>query len=89
MNKQDLIEDVSKKIDCSKLFSEKCIGAVLNAIKKGIKKDGAVRLAGFGSFVLKNRKAHNGFNPHTRRPMKINARNTVSFRAGKAFREFL
>ena len=89
MNKQDLIEEVSRHLQCSKVFSDKCISVVIDGIKKGVKEDGAVHLLGFGSFGLKNRKSRNGYNPQTGRPMKIKAAKTVSFKAGKAFKESL
>lgn len=89
MNKQILAEYVSKHLRCSKSFSEKCVTAVCNGIKEGVRKQKAVHLTGFGSFVYKNRKARNGFNPQTRRPMKIGAARTVVFKPGKEFRESL
>ena len=89
MNKQGLTEYVSKHLQCSKSFSEKCITAVCNGIRQGVKKDKAVHLIDFGSFTYKNRKARDGYNPQTRRPMKIGASKTVAFRPGKAFRESL
>jgi len=89
MNKQDLIEDVSRHLQCSKVFANKCISAVMEGIKKGVKRDGVVHLLGFGTFGLKNRKSRNGYNPQTGRPMKIKAAKTVSFKAGKAFKESL
>jgi DNA-binding protein HU-beta len=89
MNKHDLIEEVSKKLQCSKVFSGRCICAVLEGIRKGVKKDGGVHLLGFGSFQLKNRKERSGYNPQTGRRMTIKAAKTVSFRPGKDFKESL
>jgi DNA-binding protein HU-beta len=42
---------------------------------------------GFGTFSIAGRPARNGFNPHTRLPMKIPAMKTVRFRAGADLRE--
>jgi len=71
----------------SKAAAERAIDAVLAAVKRGLRSDKEVQLVGFGTFVLAGRSARRGFNPHTRKPMKIPAMKTVRFRAGAALRE--
>jgi len=41
-----------------------------------------VQLVGFGTFDVATRAARRGYNPYTRRPMKIRAMKTVRFKAG-------
>ena len=88
MNKQQLIDQMIKDggFD-SKAAAERALTAVLDAVKKGLKKDKSVQLIGFGTFAVKNRKARNGRNPHTGQPMKIKASKTVGFRCGKALKD--
>ena len=87
MNKGELIEAVAKSEDCSKSVAESMVNAVLNTIKKGVKKDKKVQLAGFGTFSVRKRKARTGRNPRTGETIKIKASKSVGFKAGKAFRE--
>ena len=41
----------------SKAEGERAVNAVLGNISKGVKKDKGVQLLGFGSFLIKKRKA--------------------------------
>jgi DNA-binding protein HU-beta len=89
MNKAKLVEAVQKNLggDASKAAAERAVDAVLAAIKRGLARDQEVQLVGFGSFSLATRPARRGFNPHTRKPMKIAAMKTIRFRAGSDLKE--
>ncbi len=89
MNKGELIEAVAKREKCSKAEAERSVNAVLDAIKRGVKKDKRVQLAGFGTFSVRTRKARTGRNPRTGAQIKIKASKTVGFKAGKALRDSL
>ncbi|MFQ5962711.1 MAG: HU family DNA-binding protein [Candidatus Scalinduaceae bacterium] len=87
MNKQSLIEAVAKDLGTSKAQGERTVNAVLNGISMGLKKDKNVQLIGFGTFLVKKRKARKGRNPQTGETIKIKASKTVGFKAGKRFKE--
>lgn len=89
MNKADLIETVSADLDISKAAAERSVNAVLENIKKGVRKDKFVQLIGFGTFTFKHRKARTGRNPQTGETIKIKASKSVSFRPGKQFKDTL
>lgn len=84
MNKAALVEEVQKLLNngTSKAAAERATDAVLQAVKRGLRRDKEVSLVGFGTFVFAVRPARNGFNPHTKQPMKIRALKTIRFRAG-------
>lgn len=84
MNKAELVEEVQKQLaeGTSKAAAERATDAVLDAIRRGLKKDREVALVGFGTFAIATRPARNGYNPHTKQPMKIRAMKTVRFKAG-------
>lgn len=88
MNKAALIDEVHKLMadGTSKAAAERATDAVLAAVKRGLKRDREVSLVGFGSFALTVRPARNGFNPHTKKPMKIRALKTVRFKPGAELR---
>ncbi|MCA8974632.1 MAG: HU family DNA-binding protein [Planctomycetes bacterium] len=89
MNKSELIEEVQRHLgtDCSKAHAERAGNALLAAIQRGLKKDKAVQIVGFGTFAVKDRKARIGRNPQTNEPMQIAASRTVGFRAGATLKD--
>jgi len=88
MNKADLVTEVHKLLGdgSSRAAAERAADSVLRAIKRGLKKDGEVHLVGFGTFSVSQRSARNGYNPHTRQPMKIPAIKLVRFKASSRLR---
>ncbi len=88
MNKAELVSEVHKVLgnDTSLAAAERAADSVLQAIKRGLKRDGEVHLVGFGTFSVAHRSARKGFNPHTRQPMKIAAMKLVRFKAGSSLR---
>lgn len=90
MNKAALVDEVQKLMEggTSKAAAERATEAVLLAVKRGLRRDKEVSLVGFGTFALAVRPARNGFNPHTKQPMKIRAVKTVRFKPGADLRSF-
>jgi DNA-binding protein HU-beta len=88
MNKAALILEVQRilKNGTTKAAAERATEAVLAALKRGLRRDKEVSLVGFGTFALAVRPARNGFNPHTKRPMKIRAIKTIRFKPGAELR---
>ena len=82
MNKGELIEAVQGELgdDATKRAAEDAVAAVLDAIAKGVKKDGKVQIIGFGTFEVKERAARMGRNPKTGEQMKIKASKSVGFK---------
>lgn len=88
MNKAELTEAVRRHLgaNASRAAAERALEAVLAAVRHGLKHDKEVQIVGFGSFQVASRPARRGFNPHTRRPMKIPAGKTVRFRPGESLK---
>ena len=88
MNKAELVNEVHKLLGdgTSRAAAERASDFVLQAIRKGLKRDAEVHLVGFGTFSVAQRTARKGFNPHTRQPMKIPAMKLVRFKAGSSLR---
>lgn len=91
MNRAQLVEKIQKELgkDTSKAAAERALAAVLNSIKAGVKKEKAVQLIGFGTFIVKSRKARKGINPKTGESIKIKASKTVGFKPGADFKNSL
>jgi len=88
MNKAALIVEVQKNLKrgTSKAAAERATEAVLAAIKRGLRRDKEVTLVGFGTFAMAVRPARNGYNPHTKQPMKIRAIKTIRFKPAAELR---
>ena len=87
MSKTELVEFVAAKAGLTKADAGRALDAVLEGVTKGLKKEGKVALVGFGTFTAKKRAAREGINPLTKEPMKIPAKNVVSFKAGAKLKD--
>ncbi len=87
MTKAELITGMAKSTGLTKADSERALNSFLDIVKSTIKKEGKLPLAGFGTFVVVNRKARTGRNPQTGKPIQIKASKVVRFRPGKEFKE--
>jgi len=82
-DKAELVAGIAQETRLTKADSERALNAFLGIAKATIKKDGRFPLAGFGTFVVVNRRARTGRNPQTGQPIQIKASKAVRFRPGK------
>lgn len=83
MNRAQLAEAVTRTMgNCSKAAADRAVAAVLAGIQRGLKRDGRVRLEGFGTFLVKKRRAREGRHPRNGQPIRIAACRTVGFKPG-------
>ncbi len=87
MNKADLTGAVADAAELSKADAGRAIDAVIEVIKKALKKGDSVSLVGFGTFEVRKRAARTGRNPRTGDTIKIKASKNPSFKAGKALKD--
>jgi DNA-binding protein HU-beta len=88
MKKAELIEKMAKDSGISKVAASAALESFMTNVTKELKKKGGkITLVGFGTFAKVRRKARKGRNPQTGKPIKIKARNVVTFKAGKKLKE--
>ena len=88
MTKAELIEVMAADAKISKAAAGVALESFMANVTKALKKkDGKVTLVGFGTFAKVRRKARKGRNPQTGEPLKIKARNAVTFKAGKKLKD--
>lgn len=87
MNRRDLTLAVARNLDCHRDDATKAIDAVVAAIKQGVREDGKVSLARFGTFTRKTCNPRRLTNPATGQPMTIPAFTTIKFKASEGVRE--
>lgn len=88
MTKAELVDQMAKDSGITKAAAGAALDSFITNVTKALKKkDGKVTLVGFGTFAKVRRKARKGRNPQTGEPLKIKARNAVTFKAGKKLKD--
>ena len=89
MNKNELIGAVAALSGLTKTDATKAVDGVFQAITQAMKQKEEVRLIGFGTFCVTERKETQGRNPRTGAPIKIPAARLPRFKAGKGLKDAL
>ncbi len=87
MSKRDLAAAIRKATDCSSGQANDAVDAVLDTIRKKLKKEGRFSLVGFGGFHVGKQKRRKGRNPQTGESIWISARKTVRFKASSILKK--
>ena len=87
MNKNDLVSSVADGAGMSKADAAKAVEGVFGAITNELQSGGEVRVVGFGTFSVANRKATTGRNPRTGESIQIPASKQPKFKAGKSLKD--
>tara|TARA_B100000214_G_scaffold297648_1_gene227603 strand:+ start:392 stop:715 length:324 start_codon:yes stop_codon:yes gene_type:complete len=87
VNKNDLVSTVADNANLSKADAAKAVDGVFDAISGALSGGGEVRIVGFGTFSVANRKATTGRNPRTGETIQIAASKQPKFKAGKGLKE--
>lgn len=83
MNKAELVAAMAEKAGLTKVDAAKALNAYVDVVKDQLKKGEKVTLIGFGTFDVVSRPARTGRNPRTGAKIKIAAKKSAKFRAGK------
>ncbi|MFQ5780270.1 MAG: integration host factor subunit alpha [Nitrospiria bacterium] len=89
MRKADIANEVFEKVGISKKESAEMLEVILNAIKGVLREGETVKIAGFGNFVVRQKKARKGRNPKTGEEIGISPRRVVTFRPSQVFKMYI
>ena len=89
MNKEELVQEISKKTKVTQKEAAEVLSAIMSTIEKTVAKGKKVTLVGFGTFESRKRAARLGRNPQTGAKIKIAAKTAPVFTAGKKFKEIV
>jgi DNA-binding protein HU-beta len=89
MIKADIINQVSKAADITRVKAVIAVEAVLDAMKESMRQGKRIELRGFGVFQVKPRKKGIGRNPRTGREVRIPPGRTIRFKPGKNFKDLI
>ncbi|HWK00371.1 MAG TPA: HU family DNA-binding protein [Xanthobacteraceae bacterium] len=87
MTKNELIAQVSERTQLNRNDATKAVEATFDVITGALKHGDEVKLIGFGSFTVAQRKAREGRNPRTGEPVQIAASKAPKFTAGKGLKD--
>jgi DNA-binding protein HU-beta len=89
MSNQDLIDAVAEATELSKDKAGVAVDAVIKHIENSMKGGSEVRIPGFGTFKVTNRKARKARNPQTGADMMLKAARVPKFQASKNLKDML
>lgn len=87
MNKAELVNAIAKTTRQTKAETERTLDAFISVVTEKIQSKEDVKLVGFGTFGVSERKARLGRNPQTGEEIQIPARTVPVFRPGKELKE--
>ncbi|MCD6463423.1 MAG: HU family DNA-binding protein [Thermotogae bacterium] len=87
MNKKELIAAVAQRAGVTKKEAANVVGALVDVVMDTLSKGESVKIVGFGTFEVVQRKARKGVNPRTKAPIKIPATKVPKFRPGKELKD--
>lgn len=89
MNKSDLINELSVKMNVTQKLSRQFLTAFEEVLTESLKEDSSVTLQGFGSFSPWQQSGRPARNPQNGTPCLIPPRTSVKFKPGKFLLEAL
>jgi len=87
MLKADIIEKVAKEARLTKKAAKDAVDSAFDNIISSLKKGDKVVISGFGTFIIRGRKARKGRNPKTGQSIQLPTMNTVGFIASKGIKK--
>ena len=89
MTKADLVDLIYERIGFSKKEAGVVVEEVFAIIRDGLCAGGKVKISGFGSFVVNQKRSRRGRNPQTGEPIIIDSRRVLSFKASQVLKELV
>lgn len=89
MTKAELVVEVANKTRLTKKASAEFMDIVFSSVGDAVRADGRFSYPGFGTWLLRSRKARKIRNPQTNELMKLRASRTIGFRPAKELKDTL
>ncbi len=87
MRKADIANHICEQVGVSKTEAMDVVEYVLDCMKDELRRGEAVKIAGFGNFVVRSKGERKGRNPRTGEEIAITPRRVVTFRASQLFKK--
>ncbi|HMQ10809.1 MAG TPA: integration host factor subunit alpha [Oligoflexia bacterium] len=87
--KATIVEEICEKIGLPKKDATDVVEFLFDTMKNCLIDGESLKISGFGSFLVRNKKARLGRNPQTGEAMEISARRVVTFKTSQVLRDIL
>lgn len=87
--KKDIIDQVGERLELSPKEAQYTVESLLDIIKDCLASGEAVKISGFGKFVLRDKRARRGRNPTTGEDITVSERRVLTFRPSLKLRNVL
>ena len=87
LTRADLAEAINRKLGFSRAESLDLVEAVIGQMCDAMARGESVKISGFGSFVLRDKRERIGRNPKTGVEVPITPRRVMTFRASQLLKE--
>ena len=87
--KASIIDAICEKIGLPKKDSTEIVEMLFDTMKNTLERGENLKISGFGSFTVRDKKARLGRNPQTGDAMEITARRVVTFKPSQVLRDAL
>jgi integration host factor subunit alpha len=81
MTKADLVEVIFEKVGLSKKEAQNIVEIIFDSIKDSFREGESVKISGFGTFNVRQKRSRRGRNPKTGEELEITPRKVLTFRA--------
>jgi integration host factor subunit alpha len=89
LTRSDLINAITSEFRVTKFTAAEIVEEVLEEISNALVSGENVKLAGFGTFVVRQKKERIGRNPKTLKEAVISSRKSISFRASPILKKIV
>ena len=89
LTKKDIVNSLYMQIGYSKKISENLLEDVFELILENLKRHKIVKIAKFGTFILREKKSRIGRNPKTKEKKMISQRKVVLFKPSKELKKLI
>tara|TARA_Y100001970_G_scaffold288747_1_gene416888 strand:- start:884 stop:1180 length:297 start_codon:yes stop_codon:yes gene_type:complete len=89
LTKKEIINSIYMQIGFSKKISENILDDVFQILLKNIISEKKVKIAKFGTFILRKKNQRIGRNPKTKEKKIISERNVILFKPSKELKYFI
>src|SRR5258708_2154831 len=87
LNKADLVDLINERVGSPKKEAVKAVEAVFAIIRESLRHGGKVKISGFGSFIVNQKRARRGRDPRTGAPITICSRRVLSFKPSQVLKD--
>ena len=89
LTKKEIVNSIYMQIGFSKKISDTLLEDVFQIILNNIITEKKVKIAKFGTFILRKKKQRIGRNPKTKETKLISERNVILFKASKELKKYI